>query len=57
MYKIITTANGKTFDSNNFDSLWAANLVAISYVRNYEEVTKADIIDRTTGEILKSYIK
>lgn len=57
MYKIITTANGKTFDSNNFDSLWAANLVAISYVRNNKEVTRADIIDRHTGEILKSYIK
>lgn len=58
MYTIITTTeNNRTFNSNNYDSLWATNLIAISFVRNNKEVVKAEIINNKTGEIERTYIK
>lgn len=57
MYIIITTAKDKTYQSNHFNSLWAANMIAFSFVKNYKEVTRADVVNRVTGEIEKIYIK
>ena len=58
MYEIITTnSNGNTFDSQHFDSPWAANMIAIGYMRNYPELTKAEVVNRITGEVEKIYTK
>ena len=52
-----TTTNHGTCYSNMFNSEWAANMVAIGYVRHYNEVTKAEIVNLETGEIIKTYTK
>lgn len=41
--------------SQNFDSAWTANMVAISAVRNCPQIIKAEIINKVTGEIEKTY--
>ena len=58
MFQIRTTTNtGRVAYSNKFDSAWAANMVAIGYCRNYPEVVKAEVVNRMTGMIEKTYIK
>lgn len=58
MYQIKSyTADGKTFNSMIFDSTWATNMIAISYMRNSEELVKAEIINLKTKEIEKTYIR
>ena len=58
MYQIMTTTtNHGTCYSNLFNSEWAANMVAIGYVRHYDEVTKAEIVNLETGEIIQTYTK
>ena len=37
------------------ESLWAANLVAISIIRNNPSVNSIDVVNRLTGEITKTY--
>ena len=41
--------------SQNFDSTWAANMVAISAVRSCSQIIKAEIVNKVTGEIEKTY--
>ena len=58
MYQIRTTTTaGQVAYSNNFDSAWAANMIAIGYVRQYPEVVKAEIVNRQTGMVEKTYTK
>lgn len=58
MFQIRTTTNtGRVAYSNKFDSAWAANMVAIGYVRQYTEVVKAEIVNRQTGMVEKTYTK
>lgn len=58
MYQIRTTTTaGRVAYSNKFDSAWAANMVAIGYVRQYPEVVKAEIVNRQTGMVEKTYTK
>jgi hypothetical protein len=58
MYEIITTnSNGNTFHSQHFDSPWAANMIAIGYMRNYPELTRAEVVNRITGEVEKIYTR
>ena len=37
------------------ESLWAANLVAISIIRNNPGVNSIDVVNRLTGEVTKTY--
>lgn len=55
MYEIKSYTANKTFKSNKFDSAWAVNMIAISYIRNYPELDKVEIINLETGEIEKTY--
>lgn len=58
MFQIRTTTNtGRVAYSNKFDSAWAANMVAIGYMRQYTEVAKAEIVNRQTGMVEKTYTK
>lgn len=58
MYQIMTTTtNHGTCYSNLFNSEWAANMVAIGYVRHYDEVTKAEIVNLETSEVIQTYTK
>lgn len=58
MFQIRTTTTSPyPYYSNFFNSAWAANMVAIGYVRQYAEVVKAEIINLETGKIIQTYIK
>lgn len=58
MFTIRTTTNdGKQFYSYTFESMYGATHVAISYVRHYPEVVKAEIINKSTNTIEKIYTK
>lgn len=58
MFQIRTTTNtGKVCYSNYFDTAWGANMVAIGYMRNYDELVKAEVVNRTTGLVERVYIK
>ena len=55
MYEIKSYTANNSFKSNKFDSAWAVNMIAISYIRNYPELNKVEIINLKTGEIEKVY--
>lgn len=55
MYEIKSYTANKSFKSSKFNSAWAVNMIAISYIRNYPELDKVEIINLETGEIEKTY--
>lgn len=55
MYRIYFRTNTR-HDFKDMESLWAANLIAYKYVKNWGWDT-AEIVSRETGEILKTYTK
>lgn len=55
MYRIYFRTNTR-HDFKDMETLWAANLIAYKYVKNWGWDT-AKIVDRTTGEVLKTYTK
>lgn len=58
MYQIkSTTKSGKVSYSQIFNSAWAVNMIAISYIHNYDELEKVEIINRKTSEIEKTYLR
>jgi hypothetical protein len=40
-----------------FDSAWAANMIAIGYARQYPELVKVQVINRSTGCVEKTYTR
>lgn len=58
MYQIRTTIEkGQVAFSQIFNSAWACNMIAISYIRNYPEVVKTEVINKTTAKVEKTYLK
>lgn len=56
MYQINSyTATNKVYKSAIFESAWATNMIAISYIRNNKEIVKAEIVNLKTKEIEKTY--
>ena len=55
MYRIYFRTNTRQ-DFRDVETLWAANLIAYKYVHTWGW-NSADVVDRATGEILKSYVK
>jgi len=55
MYRIYFRTKTR-HDFRDTETLWAANLIAYKYVKNWGWDT-AEIVSRETGEILKTYTK
>ena len=55
MYRIYFHTHTR-HDFRNMDTLWAANLLAWKYVHDWGWDC-AEVVDRATGEILRSYVK
>lgn len=52
-----TTTDEKQYYSYNFETMFGATYVAISYVKHYPEVAKAEVINKATNTIEKIYTK
>jgi len=58
MYQIRSTnEKGQVFYSITFNTAWAANMIAISYARQYPELVKVQVVNRRTGCVEKTYRK
>lgn len=58
MYQIRSTNDkGQIFYSMTFDSAWAANMIAIGYARQYPELVKVQVVNRSTGCVEKTYTR
>ena len=62
MIQIATyTKDGNVEYSQHYDSLWAANIMAYTFAKNYADVVATEVIEwdgnREAGKILKTYTK
>lgn len=58
MYQIRSINNkGQVFYGFVCDTLWAANIIAYACLREYPELEKAEIVNRRTGLVEKTYVR
>ena len=41
----------------HYPDAWSANLLASAFVRNYSDVTKAEVINLATRKVEQTYVK